>query len=135
MAELRIDARLKRIAKQVCTYRTSASTLIENMVALMILSIIMALSLELVLQLHESNSFGIKTQARHGLEVYADSSIDHSLSEPGTWRQGFVHYTRNTETCKLNGKLTILHFYAFNEADSILFEERVIIKTRINEKN
>lgn len=115
--------------------RIKASTLIENLIALIILTIVMALCLELIVSVQQNNPIIMKMRAKSGMEVYADSSIENKLTYAGTWNYEDVHFARTVEPCKLGKGLTILHFTAYTEAGKVVLEERNIVEISDNEKN
>lgn len=116
-------------------FHLKGSTLIENLVAMMILSIIIGLSLILIGKLSSQTPFGIKTRAEYFLQTYADSSIENNLYTSGFWNKDDLHFTRVVETYPLNSRLLVLHFSVFNDAQLLLTDQKSIVISIPSEKN
>lgn len=123
------------IACRITVLKSRASTLIENLVALMILSIIISMSLMLIVRLQEKSSAGFKMHAQYSLQAYADSSVENRLTDPGTWDEPDLHLVRSSEPCKINSLLTVLHFSALNNDGTMLAEESAVVESKADEKN
>jgi len=112
-----------------------ASTLIENLIALVILSLIISICLILYVQIARHNLYGKKMKSQFDFEAYADSVSEHYSDEKAKSLTSDSEFSCIQEDYPLNDRLIILHFRKLDSQGEPKSDKRYIVIKNFREKN